>query len=144
MFRGGDRKGFTLVELLVTIVVIGVILGLGIWRFSLERERFKNEDSLRTVKNAVVYAQSRAYGSGENLTVAVKGKEVDVVNADGKVLKKYTVSQGFKGSYKIKVFKNGKITNGDVFLDSGVTPNCIHLGDKFFLGKTQNGVCKRE
>lgn len=87
------RRGFTLVELLVTIAIISIISTIAVLRLNIIREiKIKNE--VNTLNNNVYFAKEKAMASGN--TVIVK------INKDY-----YTISQ--KSGLKVEEMEARKV-----------------------------------
>ena len=87
------KRGFTLVELLVTIAIISIVSTVAVLRFNIIREiKIKNE--VNTLYNNVYFAKEKAMASGN--TVIVK------INKDY-----YTISQ--KSGLKVEEMEERKV-----------------------------------
>lgn len=88
------KRGFTLVELLVTIAIISIISTVAVLRFNIIREiKIKNE--VNTLVNDVYFAKEKAMASGNNVILKI--------NKDY-----YTISQ--KSGLKVEQMKERKVS----------------------------------
>jgi len=55
--RGSNQKGFTLIELMIVIAIIGILAAIAIPNFVLYRQRGYNASSNADIKNAYTSAQ---------------------------------------------------------------------------------------
>ena len=135
------KKGFTLINVLVGITIISILFGIGIWAIVRQKEKMRNVYSLNSVKSAILYAEGRAYSRGQNEVIFFYGHRIDV--KEGKTLvKKYSTETEFENSYVVNVYPTGKIDEKDIFLKSSVSPNCIHVGSKIYIGKKVGNACR--
>ena len=64
------KRGFTLVELLVTIAIISIVSTVAVLRFNIIREiKIKNE--VNTLDNDVYFAKQKAMASGNSVIVKI-------------------------------------------------------------------------
>ncbi|MFL5481174.1 MAG: prepilin-type N-terminal cleavage/methylation domain-containing protein [Gemmatimonadaceae bacterium] len=83
----GSRKGFTLVELIVVVVVIGVLAGIAIARFVSAKEAAYVASMKSDLRNFVLYEQfyaednSGAYFSGDGVAQGFKPTVDVTINA---------------------------------------------------------------
>ena len=136
------RKGITLLEVLVGIVITAILIGIGFWTINRYNQVLKNSSTLKNVKTAILYASSRAYTTNKTLEVEVGDKEIAVKDGTN-ILKRYPVKADFKTKYTIEVKPTGKVTEIDLFLNNGLAPNCIHVGNKIYIGKAVGNECKK-
>ncbi|NLT93956.1 MAG: prepilin-type N-terminal cleavage/methylation domain-containing protein [Clostridia bacterium] len=61
-----NRKGFTLVELLVVLLLFSLVLAIGQPVFSASLKYAKGRGAIRQLVNDIRYAQQMAIGTGEN------------------------------------------------------------------------------
>ncbi len=73
-----NQKGFTLVELLIVIAIIGILAAIAIPQFSAYRVRAYNATALADIKNA--YTAGQAYfGDNPSGTAAIDGLKPPVI-----------------------------------------------------------------
>ena len=82
------NKGFSIIELIIVIAIIGILAAIGIPQFSKYRRLSHNASALSDIKNAITaqeayYAANRVYaGSLDRLTVTQDldtSRDVDVI-----------------------------------------------------------------
>ncbi|MGC1402812.1 MAG: prepilin-type N-terminal cleavage/methylation domain-containing protein [Thermodesulfobacteriota bacterium] len=113
-----NQKGFTLVELLIVIAIIGILAAIAIPQFSAYRVRAYNATALADIKNA--YTAGQAY-FGDNPAVtadiaAIKAagynpsKDVTVTVVDGAQATFALTSKHLAGTTTYQIDKNGALT----------------------------------
>ena len=76
--KKNNKKGFTIVELVIVIAVIAILTAVLIPTFTSATEKAKQSAALQNAKNALTAAQAEVLADGkvENETVYVKGDDV--------------------------------------------------------------------
>lgn len=114
-----DEKGFTLIELMIVIAIIGILAAIAIPQFSAYRKRAYNASAVADVKNA--YTAAQAY-FGDNPTgsvtsnaltaygyTATNGVNLSITTATQAGLAMTSVHNSGDKQYNIDA--NGTITN---------------------------------
>jgi len=82
-----DEKGFTLIELMIVIAIIGILAAIAIPQFNSYRKRAYNGSALSDVKNTATaeeayYVDNQAYGTDQDSLTLNTGEGV-VLTAGG-------------------------------------------------------------
>jgi type IV fimbrial biogenesis protein FimU len=107
------HKGFTLIELMVTLAVAAILLGIGVPSLISIYEHSRADSAIRTIHGALAFARNQAVSYGANVVVCPyadtpcgtnwnKGISIYILNAanEKKVLR---VIDGFNDNDKLKV-----------------------------------------
>jgi prepilin-type N-terminal cleavage/methylation domain-containing protein len=110
--RACSEEGFSLIELLVVILVLGLLLGIGVTSFSGQTNRSgdgKSKSVAKTVATALeeCYLQTRSYPTC-GATAGAKMKKLDLLQADvtlggGTDQAALTFPSGVADNYSVKV-----------------------------------------
>jgi prepilin-type N-terminal cleavage/methylation domain-containing protein len=135
----GTRKGFTLVELAVVIVIIGVLAAFGVPRFLKSVERTKASEAFAYL-SAVRSAQERYIAKEGNYAIDVSQLDIQqatpknftvdsaAMAANGTASWALTLTRNSStssyGAYTVKFTENGFVTSGSTILTVGsdITP----------------------
>jgi len=105
--RYRDRKGFTLIELMIVVAIIGILAAVAVPKFA-DLIRKSNEGATRGNLGSLRSALSIYYGNLEGMYPA----DVNVLTVDGKYIDKIPTAKtpNYHGDSAV-------ITNGSVFAD---------------------------
>jgi len=96
VFCKTSQRGFTLIELMIVIAIIGILAAIAIPQFNAYRTRGYNTAAITDAKNA--YTAAQAYFN-DNPNGELKGSTVDII------------SFGFNGSSDVVTAVNGNLTS---------------------------------
>ena len=119
--RLSNRKGFTLVELLVVISIIGILSAIAIPKFSSATEtakRAKIQADLRTIDSAIMIYQASAGTTPTWAQLSVAGKYFAATPVPPDVKLSGAVISG--GAYDVSADAGRAIVNGKTFFAENV------------------------
>ncbi|CAN5122917.1 hypothetical protein BH24ACT23_BH24ACT23_08770 [soil metagenome] len=123
--RGNGEGGFTLVELLVVMLILGLLAAIAIPSFFNQREKAKDADAKSSARTAQTAIETFATSNGGKYTGATAGTATDELNKIEPTLNDsdLAVVSALDDSYEVAVTSDGKA--GNVFsisrADTGTT-----------------------
>jgi prepilin-type N-terminal cleavage/methylation domain-containing protein len=78
-----NNDGFTLVETLIVLVIVGILLAIATPSFLAMNNKAKLNDALNTVRGAMLEAQREAMRKSKNCTVTLNATTNKITSSDG-------------------------------------------------------------
>jgi prepilin-type N-terminal cleavage/methylation domain-containing protein len=88
------RAGFSLMELLLVIAIVGVLAGLGTSSFQRYVRSLRVQESTQKVAHFVQQARNRALKQSEAYLLHVSGSELKLYDTSGTLVKEVTLPNG--------------------------------------------------
>lgn len=139
-----NKKGITLIELMVTITVMAVLIAIAIPSFNKWLSKYQIEADTKDIYALIQDARAKAFSQKEDITIVVNANTTTVKKSDGSVISSISTKTSFK-SNTINITKRGIISGGSSILPttvSGLNPqyNCIAISDlRARLGYSSDG-----
>ena len=115
------QAGFNLVELIITLVIAGVLIGLAAPNMGIFLRNSERTTLLNDFVTAVQYARSQAVTRNQRVTICA----VDVADADGNGANAFSSASPVGACLGTNVFETGWV----VFVDTGATVGEIDTGE---------------
>jgi len=106
------RKGFTLIELIVVFVLVGLILALGFARYSKWSKRNSIERDTRLIYTLISKERMIALSEGKSLKVIVNGKTLTVKDLSTHRQESVNLNNPFSGT--ISIYPKGLMSRGSI------------------------------
>lgn len=128
-----NKKGLTVIELLVTITVIAIISAIAVPSFNKWLKRYQIESDTKRIYGFIQEARGRAFSQKVDLTIDIAGTTTVLKDTEGSVLTSIDTKTSYKNS-TITISKRGVISSGSSVLPSAVSGlkpqyNCIAVSD---------------
>ena len=142
------KKGFTLAELIVAVVIVGIILGFSLLKYRKWVEESSIEKDTRLIYTVINNERMVALSQGRSFRITVNGTELVIKDMKTNVTRSIELRNPFSGT--IDVYSNGLMKNnvsivfqGDLSLNPDVS--CvISNGLRLRMGQTYVSQGKRK
>jgi len=122
--RADEEAGFTLIELMVVVLIIGILIAIALPTFLGARERAQNRAAQSSLRNALVAAKT-AYTDDGDYTGADTAAELDLIEPSLSYLGAAVPSTG-PTAVSVAVNAGGNLWSGASLSDSG---DCFWIAD---------------
>jgi type IV pilus assembly protein PilA len=122
--RADEEAGFTLIELMVVVLIIGILIAIALPTFLGARERAQNRAAQSSLRNALVAAKT-AYTDDGDYSGADTAAELDLIEPSLSYLGAAVPSTG-PTAVSVAVNAGGNLWSGAALSDSG---DCFWIAD---------------
>jgi len=122
--RADEEAGFTLIELMVVVLIIGILIAIALPTFLGARERAQNRAAQSSLRNALVAAKTAYTDDGDYLG-ADTAAELDLIEPSLSYQPAGTAS-GSATEVSVAVNAGGNLWSGAALSDSG---DCFWIAD---------------
>jgi len=122
--RADEEAGFTLIELMVVVLIIGILIAIALPTFLGARERAQNRAAQSSLRNALVAAKTAYTDDGDYLG-ADTAAELDLIEPSLSYLGAAVPSTG-PTAVSVAVNAGGNLWSGAALSDSG---DCFWIAD---------------
>lgn len=139
-----DSKGFTLIELMVTITVMAILIAIAVPSFNKWLSKYQIEADTKDIYALIQDSRAKAFSQKEDIVIVVNGNTTTIKKSDGTIISSINTKTSFK-SNTVNITKRGIISGGNSILPatiSGLNPqyNCIAISDlRARLGYSSDG-----
>ncbi len=142
------RKGFTVFELVIVVVIVGILLTLGFVSYTRWNKKVSVEKDTRVIYTVINKERMRAISEGKSFKVTATDEELVIEDLTSGTSRVVPLSNPFSGEIDIYqkgiMSKNSIVFQGDLNLNPDVS--CVTSdGLRLRMGKTYiNSKGKRE
>ncbi len=141
------RKGFTLIELIVVFVLVGLILALGFAKYSKWSKRNSVERDTRLIYTLINKERMIALSEGKSVKVIVNGKTLTVKDLSTHRQESVNLNNPFSGT--ISIYPKGLMSRGSIVFQGNLSLNpdvsCVTSnGLRLRMGQTYVSQGKRK
>ncbi|PKH08011.1 GspH/FimT family pseudopilin [Moritella sp. Urea-trap-13] len=84
--------GFTLIELMITISIFAILIGIGVPSYQKTVQQSRMDDATTLINNALSYAKNTAIAHNRTLYMATAGTVLTLTTSDADVVNKTTIT----------------------------------------------------
>lgn len=106
------RKGFTFIELMVVVIIVGLILALGFIKYTEWSKRVSVERDTRVIYTLINKDRMVALSEGKSFKVTVNGNTVVIKDLSTNKNKRIILDNPFSGT--INIYPKGMMSRGSI------------------------------
>jgi len=145
-FKTSTNEGFTLVELLITVMILAIFIGVSITRSDLRTNRFTRQAAIDQITTDIDLIQSMAFARRDTITIVfstnnnsysfytgpdadrtlmtkIPGSDNGVISFSNSILSTIDITNAsFNNSSELQFLPSGTVkTGGNILIDNSVT-----------------------
>jgi len=134
-----SRTGFSLVEMLMVVVIIGIVVGFGLPKFASMRNSGKIGAAKIHLSSSITTARAAAIQNGRAARWNLTGNRVTITALNGAgTYVNINAPAGFDSLYKVQL----RSTQATIDFDArGIASNMAGTGKIYVVGTTTDSVC---
>ncbi|WP_017220390.1 GspH/FimT family pseudopilin [Moritella dasanensis] len=124
--------GFTLIELMITISIFAILVGIGVPSYQNMVKQSRIDDATTLINSSLIYAKNTAIAHNRTLYMRVAGNTLTLTTSDADIVNKTTIATSSNSSLSFRALgaqiinfrANGTIATGNIIRyctgDSGI------------------------